>query len=248
MRETPRLAAVVAYHLHDWGRRPGTRWAVALAAGLVAARALTTGRPAASLFRAVLGGPAVAVLNGHIVIGPGWTWFLTGVLFVVSGVGVMDRDAAWTRLALTRRVSRRQWIAARLLALALGAVGFLTLLLLLLAAVVMIHPQSGPLFTAPIVWDVGLWALGLIALAWTAQAFTLVTRTGWWSLVGPLVLLGLARFGGSLSPYLPFAQWMVGLHDLPGTLSVTAGAIYVALWVSTAAVLSLGVGRAYLGC
>jgi len=188
-----------------------------------------TGSTGHALFREALGGPTVVRLGGQLRMGAGWTWLLTGVLFVVSTTVLFQPLSPWIQLTLVRGVTPRAWVAARLGALAVGASIYLATLLATMVVVMLVgHP--GPLIRAATGWDVGLWLLGLVALGWFSMALVLVTNTAWPALVTPLVLLGMARFGGNAAPYIPFAQWIIGLHGLPGTLTVAAGAGYVLVW------------------
>jgi hypothetical protein len=242
----PSMWTLVVHDLRDWVGRPLVRWCVALAVVLVGITASAAGGHGASLFRAVLGGPVVGVLNGQIQEGPDWTWFLTSVLFVVASLGLIDTEPAWLGLTLVRGVSRSRWAIGRLGALAVGALSFLAVLVLLLGIAVATGWRPGPLLTGASVWDVGLWALGLISLGWCALAIALALGSVWpaWTLT--LLVLAVGRFGGPLSPYIPFAQWMAGLHALPGTLSVGAGALYVAVVSAIAGVVVLWAARTRL--
>lgn len=179
------------------------------------------------LFAAALGGPMVTVIGGHLKEGPGWTGFVISVLFVIACLNMLDITVGWIDLTVVRDTSQRRWAAARLAALALGALVFLAVLTGVMEWAVVIGWRSGPVVTAKTAWDVGVWALDLISLGWFALSLELVTGTTWWSFSGPLLALGIARFGDGLSPYLPFAQWIMALHGLPGTLSVRTGALYL---------------------
>lgn len=96
--------------------------------------------------------------------------------------------------------------------------------------VTMLAGHPGPLVRLRTLWEVGLWALGLVSLGWLAFALVRATRHAWPAFTMPVVLLGVARFVGNSSPYLPAAQWVAGLHRLPGTLSRRAGAAYLVGW------------------
>ena len=166
-------------------------------------------------------------VDGQLREGPGWTGFMMEVLFLVAGLSLLDTTSRWRDLTLIRGVPPWLWAAGRLGALAIGALGFLTLLMGVMELAVVTGWHSGPLVSPTTAWDVGLWALELIGLTWFTLAIHRLTDTLWWSFLATLFLLSLARFGGGLSPYNPFAQWMVGLHHLPGTLSVTQSALYL---------------------
>ncbi len=126
--------------------------------------------------------------------------------------------------------------------MAAGAVAYLGVLLALLAAVALAD-RARPLLGAS-GWDAGLWALGLIGIGWFAMALRLITGEAWAAFAVPLLLLGVARFGGGASPYLPCAQWIVALHGLPGTLSAAAGAGYVLLWTLLSGAAALWAAKA----
>ncbi len=208
-----------AHHLPAWG-------CLVAAAAIVGLTLLGSGTH--SLFRQALGGPEVVVLGGQLHVGAGWTWLAVGTLFIMSLTVLLEVPSRWTQLTLVRGVSRRQWVAARLAALAAGAVVYLSGLLVVMAVVAVAdQPRS---LVGGIGWDVGLWAVGLVGIGWFAVALRLITGEAWVAFAVPLLLLGVARFGGGAAPYLPFAQWIAALHGLPGTLSVAAGTGYVLLW------------------
>lgn len=105
------------------------------------------------------------------------------------------------------------------------------------------------MITANDAWELGLWAMGLISMGWFEMALVLLTGAWWPSLSVTFLLLVLAAFGGGLAPYMPFAQWIAALHNVPGTLGFGGGFLYLTLW----AVLSAGTvlyGARYLarGC
>ena len=180
-----------------------------------------------SLFATALGGPFIAVVGGHLRAGPGWTGFMIGVLFAIACLSMLDTKAGWIDLTVVRDVSQRRWAAARLAALAVGAVAFLAILTGVIALAIMMGWHSGPFVTAKTAWDVGLWMVDLIGIGWFALGLELVTRATWWSFAVMLFVLSIARFGGGLAPYVPFAQGIIALHGLPGTLSVWAGVLYL---------------------
>lgn len=225
MRRARLVASAAGNDLRSWVHHLPAWGCLAAAVAVVGLSLLRS--TAHSLFRQALGGPAVAVLGGQLRVGTGWTWLATGILFVVSCTVLLDVSSPWRELTLARGLSRRQWVAARLAALAAGAVAYLGVLLALLAVVALAdrHPLLGASG-----WDEGLWALGLVGLGWFALALRLITGEAWAAFAVPLLLLGVARFGGGASPYLPCAQWIVAMHGLPGTLSVAAGVGYVLLW------------------
>lgn len=228
--------ALLGNDLRTWAQR-ATPW-ICLGIAMGTAGLALTGPPVHSAFRQALGGPALTVVDGQFTVGPGWTWLLVGVLLVVAVASLVDTPAAWTRLTLVRGVTRRQWAAARLGALALGALLYLAALVATLAVLVLLgHP--GPLLDARTSWDVGLIALEFVSLAWFSLALLLVTARAWPALVVPLLLLGVARFGGNVSPYIPFAQSMASFHGQPGTLSVDAGAAYLIAWILLSGALVL---------
>ena len=232
------VLAAVRNDLRAW-RGYVTPW-VCLGLAVGAVELALTGRSLHSVFRQALGGPAVVVVDGRFQVAPGWTWFLTGLLFVVASTVLVDSPSAWARLTLVRHVSPRAWVVARLAALGLGAGAYLTGLVAAMSAA-MLFGHPGPLARASSLWDIGLWALGLVSLGWCAFALVLTTGRKWPGFVVPVVLLTFARFGGNLSPYMPFAQSIVGLHGWPGTLSVAAGSAYVLTWIvlcGTAALLA----------
>lgn len=231
------LLRVLALDLRAWASRGFSRVCVGAILGMVLL-SLGTRSAQPSLFVDALGGPSIALSGGQLVAGPGWTWLGTGVLYLVTASVLIDTSAAWTQLIRVRRVTPATWALARLGALAGGALTVMAMVVATLA-VVMVVGRSEPLIRVAQLWDVGLWVAGLVSLGWFAQALRLLTRQAWLAFVLPLILLALARFGGNLAPYIPFAQWIVGLHQLPGTLSVGAGAAYVLVWaiVSGAVVL-----------
>ena len=203
-----------------------------------------TGLGRDSVFREALGGPTVVVVDGQVHVSPGWNWLFVCLLYLASTAGAIDNAPGWTRLTIARGVSRRAWAGARLAALAIGALLYLAALLGALGVHVILGPPR-PFIRAGLLWDVGLWALGLISVSWFAFALALITRQVWPAFVVTALFLGISRFGGPLSPYLPFAQWMAALHGLPGTLSVQAGVAYVTAWamLCAAAVLWAAAAR-----
>ncbi|MHB1505329.1 MAG: hypothetical protein ACYCOS_03875 [Sulfobacillus sp.] len=239
MTREGQVLALLANDVRYWLSLPVFGACLLLAVGIVGLTLTGVGGGGVSLFRAVLGGPQVQILGGRLIEGPDWTWLLTGVLFVVASLGLVDTGPAWVGLTLARGVSRSRWAVARLVALALGALVFLAVLVGVIALAVVTGWRPGPLITSGTAWDLGLWGVGLVSLGWFATALDLVTGTVWPSLAVTLLLLGVARFGGAVSPYIPFAQWMISLHYLRGTLSVEGGVFYVLLWtaLSGAAVL-----------
>ncbi|MCL8209306.1 MAG: hypothetical protein K6V97_14740 [Actinomycetia bacterium] len=235
MRRRPGVWALLLVDLQSWLTRPTFRVALALAV-LVVVIALR-GAPAqgAALFRTVLGGPAVGLMGGQLRTGPGWTGFVVGVLFLVACLGSVDTDPAWICLVLARGASRARWALARLLTLAVGAVLFFAVLVAVIGLAFAVGWRPGPFLSSATSWDFWLWPLGLISVAWFAMAVALVAGTVWPSLACTFLLLSLARFGGNLAPYIPFSQWIVDLHGLPGTLSVVSGVLYVAVWAIVSA-------------
>ena len=220
-------SALLLNDLRSWSHHRLAWGCLGIAAAVLVLH--VSGSTGPSLFREGLGGPAVVRLGGQLRMGAGWTWLLTGVLFAVSTTVLFEPLSPWIQLTLVRGVTPQAWVAARLGALAVGASVYLATLLATMAVVMLVgHP--GPLISVETGWDVGLWTLGLVALGWFAMALVLVTNTAWPALVSPLILLGVARFGGNAAPYTPFAQWIIGLHGLPGTLTVAVGAAYVLLW------------------
>ena len=75
------------------------------------------------------------------------------------------------------------------------------------------------------------------------MALALLTGMLWPSLSITLLLLVLAGFGGALAPYVPFAQWIFALHNLPGTLSVGVGILYVSIWTALSGITVLWVSN-----
>ncbi len=128
---------------------------------------------------------------------------------------------------MIRGVPPWRWAAGRLGASAVGALVFLMLLMVRMGLAGLTGWRSGSLLSSNTVWDVELWAVELIGLAWFTLAINCLMNAVWWSFLATLFLLSLARFGGGVSPYIPLAQWMVGLHRLPGTLSITDGMLYL---------------------
>lgn len=212
-------------------------WALALA------MAVATGGmdPRGTLAGAVLAGPAVSIVQGHLMEGPNWTWLALSVLYLVSIMGLVAVDHAWLGLMLVRGLSRREWIMARLASLAVGAGTFVVSLVATLGIVALVG--SAPLLHWNMVWNLGLWVLGLMSLGWFALALNLITRSEWPGWAFPLLLLALARYGGSLAPSIPFAQWIVQLHHRPGTLSVGWGAAYVGVWTALSGGVALCAAR-----
>ncbi len=180
-----------------------------------------------SLFTAVLGGPTVTVIDRHLREGPGWTGFTMEVLFLVAVFSLLDTTSRWRDLTVIRGVPPWRWAAGRLGASAVGALVFLMLLMVRMGLAGLTGWRSGSLLSSNTVWDVELWAVELIGLAWFTLAINCLMNAVWWSFLATLFLLSLARFGGGVSPYIPLAQWMVGLHRLPGTLSITDGMLYL---------------------
>lgn len=226
MRRPVRWSALLVNDLHQWMTRRAFAVGLGLAVVVLGLTLAGANRPG-SLFAATLGGPAVAMVGGRLEEGPGWTGFVIGVLFVVACLSMLDTQAGWIDLTVVRDASSRRWVGARLAALAVGAVGFLAILMGVLALVMVMGWHSGPLVTGKTAWDVGIWALNLISVAWFALGLELITGTTWWSFAITLLVLSIARFGGGLAPYMPFAQWIIALHGLPGTLSISAGALYL---------------------
>jgi hypothetical protein len=195
------------------------------------------------LFVAILGGPSVGVSYGHLgEARNGWTWFLINVFFAVSISGLIDSGSSWVRLTLIRDGSRLRWAAARLFSILLVALGFLAILVAVIALGV-IGGHSEPLITRSTLWEIGLWALGLICIGWCEAAITLLTGSLWLALSTILLLLVFAGFGGSLAPFMPFAQWIVGMHNLPGTMGVSGGSLYLAAWTTLAGATALWVAH-----
>ena len=206
----------------------GAEIATLLVISLALAERHADSRP---LFVAVLGGPSVRVIQGRLIEGlNGWTWFMTCVLFAISVTGLFDTPPEWVRLTLIRTRSRSQWALARLVALLALALGFFAILMGFLAGAVVTGITPGPFTTWTSLWDVALWALGLLAMGWFEMALTLLTRSVWWGLSATFLLLGLAAFGGQWAPFIPFAQWIVAMHNHPGTLSITQGILYLSGW------------------
>jgi len=236
---------LIAQDLRGWISRPVSwAWMAVAVVVLCATEAglLAHGTPS-SLFRSVLGGPHVVEQHGQLGEGPDWTWLTINVLFVIETLGASDNEAAWRRLILVRGVSRTQWAGARLATLMVGAAIFLVVLLLVLELTVVMGWQTGPVISAAAWWDVGLWALGLVSLGWFGAALTLITNQSWAPWVVTMALLGVGRYGGPLSPYAPFAQWIYDLHGLPGTLGVEGGTLYVAAWTVLCGVVTVVVAR-----
>ena len=88
-------------------------------------------------------------------------------------------------------------------------------------------------------WEVGLWALGLIGIGWTLMALALLFGGLWLGVSVIFLLLVLAAFGDSVAPFVPFAQSIVGMHDVPGTLNVAGGALYLAIWTILAGIVAV---------
>jgi hypothetical protein len=247
MRLRPRVWALMLVDLRSWLTRP--EFSVALVLAVLVVVIALWGAPAhgASLFRTVMGGPVVGFVGDQLRAGPDWTWFVVGVLFLVGCLGSVDTNPAWIGLVLVRGTSPARWALARLLTLAVGAVLFFVVL----AAVIWLAAATGwrhvPFLSARTSWDFWLWPLGLVSVAWFAMAMTLVAGTVWPSLALAFLLLGLARFGGNLSPYIPFSQWIVDLHGLPGTLSVPSGVLYVAVWAVVLAATVFAAAGSRLG-
>lgn len=198
------LRALLTIDLRRWMAHRAYAVCVGLAV-VVLELAVADAGDRGSLFSAVLGGPAVAVVGGRLREGPGWTGFVIGVLFVIACLSMLDTKAEWIDLIVVRDVSQRRWAAARLAALAVGAIVFLAVLTGAIALAIATGWYSGPLVTAKTVWDVGLWVVGLISIGWFALGLDLVTGTTRWSLPVTLLVLSLARFGGGLAPYMPFS-------------------------------------------
>lgn len=226
VKQGSQFSALLANDLRSWLAHRTFFTCGGLAVGVLALTlANTEGRK--SIFTAALGGPSVALVDGHLREGPGWTGFVVAVLFVIACFNLLETPPAWIDLTLIRAVPRLHWAAGRLGALTIGALGFFAVLIAVVGVASITGWRSGPLITSRTAWDVGLWALGLISLGWFSLAIALLTGTAWWSFMVTLLLLSVARFGGGMSPYIPFAQWIVALHGLPGTLSVTDGMLSV---------------------
>ena len=220
----------------NWGAQTIPWVCLGIAAGVVV---LTVSGPVLhSLFRQGLGGPEVVFLGGQLRSAVGWTWFLVGTLFVVMATGVIDTADGWTDLAVARGVPRRRLAAARLVVLAVGSVVYAVALLATLAVVALL-PRSATFVQSADLWDVGVWVLGLVSLGWFAQALKALTQQAWPALVVPLTVLAVARYGGNVSPYVPFAQWIFALHGLPGTLTRLDGAAYLLGWTALSGAVAL---------
>lgn len=235
MRLTPSLWRLLENDLRCWASQPASLWAAAISVGIVVLGISGAGAHGGPLFRSVLGGPQVAIIGGRLVESSEWVWFVTNVLFVVVTFGLVETGSGWTRLTVLRGASRTRWAAARLASSAAGALLFLTALLSAMAAAAVTGWQHHPLISPQTTWDVGLWGLGLISLAWFQVAIEVSTGLAWLGFCVNLVVLGLARFGGPLAPYVPFAQSIYALHGLSGTLSIADGALYLALWSALSA-------------
>lgn len=232
------LSALLRNDLISWAKRRTSALSIASAIIVVGmgVMAVPTRSP---LFTTVLGGPVVAVVNGKLREGTDWTWFVTNALFVTTTLNLTDARDAWVDLTLTRGIARVRWAAARLMALMTGALVFMATLVCLLGVTILIGWRNNPLFTSTTVWDLGMWVLSLVAVGWFALALDLWLGTAWWSLMLTWLLLGLARFGGAISPYIPFSQSIVALHHLPGTLSIRTGGVYLGLWALASGVAIL---------
>lgn len=226
MTRKARWSALLGNDLRYWMTRRAFPLSLGLAV-IVLGLKLASGGRQGSLFAAALGGPMVAVVGGRLAAGPGWTGFVISVLFVVACLSMLDTQVGWIDLTVVRDASQRRWATARLAALALGALIFLAALTGVMVLAVVLTWRAGPVVTATSVWDVGVWALDLISLGWFALVLELLTGTPWWSFAGTLFVLSIARFGGGLAPYMPFAQWIIALHGLPGTLSIRTGGLYL---------------------
>ncbi len=236
MRRRAAWGTLARNDLRNW-RAQVAPWVCGILA-VGAALLKITGPVSHSVVRQAVGGPAVVALGGQLRAGPGWTWFLLAILFVVAATGVIDTPDAWTHLAVIRGAPRRRLAGARLAALAAGAALYAVGLLAALGAVAL-RTSSAPFLQPATLWGVGVWVLGLVSLGWFAQALKALTRQAWPALVVPLILLAAARYGGNVSPYVPFAQWIVALHGLPGTLSVGSGAAYVLGWLVLSGVVAV---------
>ena len=232
--------------LTEWTARPGPRIAAGLAILVVGQTAAGTGGHGVSLSRAVLGGPPVTVLHGQLQMGPGWPWLLLGLLFVVAHLSLLEHDAGVTAVTFVRGVSRRGWAVARLAVSAIGALGFLALLLAVLMLMVVSGWRPGPFVSGSTAWDLGVWALTLISLGWVQCAVAFVT-TPWVGMTTAVLLLAVAVYGGNLAPFIPMAQSLVALHNLPGTLNVADGAGYVLFWTLLAGTVVWAVAEVRVG-
>lgn len=232
------LSALLKNDLISWGKRRTSAISVASAVFVVGmgVMAVSTRAP---LFATVLGGPAIATVNGQLREGPDWTWFVTNALFVVTMLSLTDTRDAWVDLTLTRGITRTRWAMARLGALITGALIFMAALICVLEITILIGWRSNPLITSTTAWDLGMWTLDLVALGWFALALDLWLGTPWWSLMLTWLMLGLARFGGEIAPYIPFSQSIVALHHLPGTFSIASGGVYLGLWTVASGVAVL---------
>lgn len=223
------LSALLISDLIIWVKRPTTAVSMGVAV-MVVALGLVGASTQEPLFPAVLGGPGIAVVNGQIHAGSDWIWFVTGALFVTTSLNLISAHDAWVDLVLVRGISSIRWGIARLVAIMVGAMVFMAILVSFLGGVFLMGWRSVPLITSTTAWDMGVWVLCLISLGWFAMALELWLGTTWWSLMITWLLLGVARFGGEVSPYIPFSQSIVALHHLPGTLGIRAGASYLGAW------------------
>lgn len=237
MERTRANRSLITNELTGWTHRRSSLGAV-VACGIFLVLAIVDNRlHHAPLFVAVLGGPGVRVVYGHLgEARTGWPWFLANVLFAVSVSGLIDSGTGWIRLTLVREVTRFQWAACRLGSIVLLAMGFLAFLVAILGLASGIARNSAPLITRSTLWEVGLWALGLTCIGWFEAALTLLTGHVWLGVFVTFLLLVFAEFGNSLAPFMPFAQWIVGMHNLPGTLSVVGSTIYLLGWLVLAGI------------
>lgn len=224
-----RFSALLINDLIIWAKRPTTAVSMGFAV-MVVVLGLIGASTRAPLFPAVLGGPAIAVVNGRIHAGSDGIWFVTSALFVTTSLNLIDVHDAWVDLMLVRGLSRIRWTMVRLVALMVGAMVFMGILVSVLGVALLIGWRHTPFITSTTAWDMGVWVLCLISLGWFAMALELWLGTTWWSLMITWLLLGVARFGGEVSPYIPFSQSIVALHHLPGTLGIRVGASYLGVW------------------
>lgn len=111
------------------------------------------------------------------------------------------------------------------------------------ATVLLGHP--GSLARSASLWDMGPWAMGLVSPGWFVFALVRTTDRQWTELLVPIMLPNVARLDGNLSPFTPFAHWVVGFHGWSGSLSVAAGTADVLTWLVLcgATALSAAAGR-----
>lgn len=242
MMRGPSWRTLLANELRCYASRTESLGLVVFTLAIVAVTVRDGNGHGESIVRTVLGGPQVQMLGTHMVVGPGWTSFVIGVLYAVFSIGLLDVKAEWVGLTLVRGVTRTKWAGARLAAFAVAALAFLGVILALLGVATITGWWRGPMI-GDTAWDVGLWALGLVGVGWFEMAVSLRAQALWPSLAVTVILLGLARFGGAVSPYVPYAQWTVALHHLPGTLSVESGVLYLAVWTVMSGIASLVLAR-----